>query len=160
MTKLQFINRELLDRMAAAASEAPRRRKNYDFHLHESDLSNRLLNAVEPDSYVQPHRHLDAGKDETMVALRGKFGVVFFDAEGNVTDRGIIEAGGTNVGVNIPHAVYHTVVSLKPGSVFFEAKAGPFQPLTSEEKAPWAPAEGEPGAGDFHARMRRLFEAP
>lgn len=159
MSKPRFIDRDLLDRVSALAAQSPRRRKNHNFHAHEADASNRLLNAVEPDSYVQPHRHLDPAKDETMVALRGKFGIVFFDEEGNVTGKEVIEAGGRNLGVNVPHGVYHTVLSLAPGSVFFEAKAGPFQPLTASEKAPWAPVEGDPEAGDFHARMRRLFEA-
>ena len=59
--------------------------------------------------------------------------------------------------MNIPHGMYHTLVALEPGSVFFEAKAGPYVPLTSQEKAPWAPAEGEPRASSYLADLKRLF---
>jgi hypothetical protein len=59
--------------------------------------------------------------------------------------------------VNIPHGMYHTLVALEPGSVFFEAKAGPYAPLTSQEKAPWAPAEGELSASTYLADLKRLF---
>ncbi len=57
-------------------------RKNYNFHRNEADVSNRLLNAIEPGSYVVLHRHLDATKDETFVVLRGRFGLVLFDESG------------------------------------------------------------------------------
>ena len=59
--------------------------------------------------------------------------------------------------VSIPHGIYHTLVALEPGSVFFEAKAGPYAPLTSQEKAPWAPVEGEPRASSYLAELTRLF---
>ena len=82
--KPQLISLASLDSLSAQARSSARRRKNYNFHA-ETDLANRLLNAVEPGSYVQPHRHLDPSKDETLVVVRGSFGVVFFDDSGTVT---------------------------------------------------------------------------
>jgi hypothetical protein len=35
------------------------------------------------------------------------------------------------------------VFALEPGTVFLEAKAGPYLPLSADEKAPWAPVEGD-----------------
>ncbi len=153
----QLIDCALLDRVSAQALASPRRRKNHNLHVAESDASHRLLNAVEPDSYIQPHCHADAVKDEAIVALRGRFGVVFFDAAGKVVKTAIIEPNGDTVAVNIPHGVFHGIVALLPGSVFFEAKAGPYQPLKPEEKAAWAPAEGEPGAAAYLEFLRALF---
>ena len=48
-------------------------------------------------------------------------------------------------------------LALEPGTVFFEAKAGPYLPLAAEEKAPWAPAEGDPGVADYYAGLVALF---
>lgn len=156
MNEPQIINRELLGRILAEAKAAPRRRKNFNFHAAESDASHRLLNALEPDSYIPPHRHLAATKDEAIIALSGRFGIVFFDAEGKVTQAVALAPGGEAMGVNIPHGQFHSAVALEAG-VFFEAKAGPYQALAPAEKAPWAPAEGEPEAADYLAKMKALF---
>ena len=157
MNTFQIIDRDFLDRVSAQAKTSPRRRRNHNFHASESDTCNRLLNAIEPDSYIQPHCHNDATKDETLVAVRGRLGVIFFDERGAVTATAVLAPAGESVGGNIPPGMYHTLVALDPGSVFFEAKAGPYVPLTSREKAPWAPAEGEPRASSYLADLKRLF---
>ncbi len=157
MRDIHFINQDLLDQVSAEAKNSPRRRRNHNFHVSESDICNRLLNAIEPDSYIQPHCHHEVAKDETLVAVRGRLGVIFFDERGAVTATAVLAPAGESVGVNIPHGMYHTLVALEPGSVFFEAKAGPYAPLTSREKAPWAPAESDPTASSYLAELKRLF---
>lgn len=157
MDSPQIIDRRMFDRVSAEAKASLRRRKNYNFHASETDASHRLLNAMEPDSYIQPHRHLDATKDESIIALAGRFGMVFFDEAGNVTEAVMFSPNGDAAGVNIPHGVFHSVLALEPGSVFFEAKAGPYQALKPEEKSTWAPAEGEPEAAGYLARLKQLF---
>lgn len=152
-----LIDSHLLDETSQAARSSPRRRKNHNFHVSEAERANRLLNAMEPGSYIQPHRHLDPGKDETLVVVRGRFGLVLFDEAGNVARTAILASGADAVGANLPHGTYHTLVSLEPGSVFFEAKAGPYAPIGDAERAPWAPREGEPGAGEYLAGLERLF---
>jgi len=152
-----LIDAFLLGSTAAQAAASPRRRKNFNFHTPEHEGANRLLNAVHPGSYIQPHRHLDADKDETLVVVRGSFGLVFFDAAGNVTQTAIAKAAGDVVGVNIPHGIYHSLVAIEPGSVFFEAKAGPYVPIGDAEWAPWAPRESEPEAAAYLRRLEALF---
>ena len=156
-SKPLLIDSKLLSKAAAAAADSPRRRKNFNFHTPEHEGANRLLNAVEPGSYVQPHRHLDADKDETLVVVRGSFGRVFFDQTGNVTQTAVAKAAGDVVGVNIPHGTYHSLVALEPGSVFFEAKAGPYVPIADAERAPWAPREGEAQVAAYLRKLEGLF---
>lgn len=157
MSKFELIDQTLLQRAADAGAAAPRRRRNYNFHVNDNDACHRLLNAVEPDSYVPPHCHLDTAKDETILALKGRFGLVLFGSDGAVLDTVLLQAGGETLGINIPHGQFHTVFALEPGSIFFEAKAGPFLPLASEEKAPWAPAEGTPEASIYLNQLKELF---
>ena len=57
----------------------------------------------------------------------------------------------------VAHGTWHTLVSLEPGSVLFEAKGGPYAPLLQEERARWAPAEGGRDAPAYLERLRRLF---
>ena len=153
----QIIDQAFLDSISAQAKTAPRKRKNFNFHATETDLSHRLLNALEPTTYIAPHRHLDPTKDESMVIVRGKMGVVFFDERGHVTATTELAAGGSVVAVNIAAGTFHSVVALAPGTVFFEAKAGPYALLTLEERAPWAPQEGEPGVAEYLVRLTAHF---
>jgi len=157
MSKLEIIDQSLLQRTAAAAAVSPRRRKNYNFHSDDGDACHRLLNAMETDSYIPPHCHLDSSKDETILVLRGKLGMVLFDAAGEVSSSVVLQAGGDALGINIPHGQLHTLVALEAGSVFFEAKAGPFVPLSAQEKAAWAPAEGTPESIRYLTQLKELF---
>lgn len=56
---------------------------NYNFHEQLDDPVNRLLNAMEPDTYIRPHRHLNPDKDEIFLLLRGKAMLFIFDNDGN-----------------------------------------------------------------------------
>lgn len=153
-----LIDRALLDSVSQEAVTSARRRKNRNFHGSDADAAHRLLNAIEPDSYIMPHRHLDPAKDETMIVLRGRLGVVFFDAAGQVAQTAVLAPVGSVCGVDIPHGVYHTVLAFQPGTVFFEAKAGPYLPLGDDERAPWAPDEGAPETAAYARTLRELFE--
>lgn len=152
-----LINQELLDAVAAEAAASPRRRKNRNFHLNDDAAAHRLLNALEPDSYVRAHRHLNPSMAETIIAVRGRFGVVLFDDAGAVREAVTIAPGSENIGIDIPSGTWHTVLALDAGSVFFEAKAGPYVPIAERERAAWAPAEGAEEAKGYLARMRSLF---
>ena len=156
-TPPHIINRALFQQVSSESRAAPRRRKNFNFHTSDSDASHRLLNAMELDSYIPPHCHGDASKDESIIVLAGRFGAIFFDADGKVTETIRLESGGETLGVNIPHGVFHSLVALESGSIFFESKAGPYKALEPAEKAPWAPAEGEPEVTAYLEFMKSLF---
>ncbi|UFS71560.1 WbuC family cupin fold metalloprotein [Geomonas sp. RF6] len=151
------IDQQFLDEITEEAKGSPRLRKNRNLHHGDEAPCHRLLNAMEPGSYIMPHRHLSEFKDESLVIVRGALGVISFDEAGNVVDAVRLEAGGNGVAVNIPHGSFHTVVSFASGSVFFESKGGPYTPIAAAEKAPWAPEEGSPDAPLFHQRLLECF---
>ena len=152
-----IIDQALLDSVSLEASRSPRQRKNRNFHADDAAPAHRLLNAIEPGSYLMPHRHLDANKDETMIVLRGRLGVVFFDELSQVQQTAVLAPMGPICGVDIPHGVYHTVLALDPGTVMLEAKGGPYLPLAEAERAPWAPAEGAPEVAAYARSLRERF---
>jgi cupin fold WbuC family metalloprotein len=157
VTSLRWITDTLLDEVSREARESPRRRKNRNFH-EMTDPVHRLLNALEPGTYIRPHRHLEAAKAETAIVVAGVIGVLAFHESGEISEKRRISPAGSNRGVEMPAGVWHTFVALEPGSVFFETKAGPYVPLKPEEMAPWAPEEGAPEAAALEASWRRLFE--
>lgn len=154
---MTLIDQTLLDALSAEARQAPRGRKNRNFHPADDFPAHRLLNAIEPGSYVMPHRHLDGDKAETIVVVRGELGLVLFDDVGAVAATHRLTPGGAAVGVDLPAGTWHSVLGLVPGTVFFEAKAGPYVPIRPDEKAAWAPAEGDPGAAAYQQRLAGYF---
>jgi cupin fold WbuC family metalloprotein len=155
---MRIIDQAALDRLSAEAKGTPRLRKNLNLHPDDEFCCHRLFNAIEPGSYILPHRHQDPLKDETMVVVRGRMGVIFFDDCGSVAGSTILVAGGGSIAVDIPHGVFHTVMGLESGTVFFESKAGPYRPLGDEEKGKWAPPEGTPEAAEYLAHLATLLK--
>jgi len=155
---MKIINRQLLDDLTAAAQENPRLRKNWNIHPADDFPAHRLLNAMEPSSYIRPHRHLDPLKDETFMIVRGKLGILILDDDGAVKEKVLLDADGECIGVDIPAGQFHTAVSLESGTIFFEAKAGPYIPLQDGEKPSWAPEDGSAGAEGYLAALKEEFQ--
>lgn len=154
---MKVITPKLLRQLSVAARNNPRLRRNHNLHPADHSRCHRLLNAIEPASYIRPHRHLDPEKDEGFILMGGALGVITFKDDGRVDATILLSAITGNRAVDITHATYHTAVSLEPGTVFYECKAGPYLPLMEEEKAPWAPEEGTPESETYLQRLQALF---
>lgn len=151
---MKTIDRQLLDETTVRAKESPRLRMNYNFHDHLEDPVNRLINAMEPSTYLRPHRHLDPPKDESFLILRGRVACFTFDNEGNILEKIILDPLAGNYGADIQAGTWHTLVVLESGSVIYEAKPGPFTPLSPEHMAPWSPEpDDSEGVKAYLARL-------
>ena len=137
---MKLINEQLLDETTARAKQSPRLRMNYNFHESLDDPINRLINAMEPDTYLRPHRHMNPDKNEVFLMLRGKAALFLFDDEGNINEQVILDPEAGVYGGEIPCNVWHTLIVLESESVIYEVKQGPFAPLSPENMAPWSPA--------------------
>ena len=145
---------DTLDELTARARSSPRRRHHLLLHASQNEPCQRMVIAMEPDSYIQPHRHPDSTTNEALLALRGAFALIVFDDVGEVAD---VRKLGVECDVAVaelePH-VWHTVLALEAGAVLFEAKSGPFRQEAAKRFAPWAPSEDAPEAEDY---LRQLF---
>ena len=125
-----------LDELSAQAVTSPRHRMNANLHSELSDPIQRLAIAMEPETYIRPHHHKNTW--ELLTALRGRFVVLNFDDEGTVTRRVVL---GEEVSVvETSQSGWHAVLSLDPGAVIFEVKAGPYAPFDERDFARWSPA--------------------
>ena len=133
MNKLSF---DHLSSLSTAAHQSPRKRMNHNLHSELSDPIQRLVIAMEPDTYIRPHRHLQTW--ELLTSLRGRFVVLTFDDNGVVIDRVVL---GEDIAVaETPIAGWHAVLSLDSGGVVFEVKHGPYVPFKEEDFAFWSPS--------------------
>ncbi len=143
------IDQNLAETTSTLAASSPRLRKNFNFHREPSDTLQRLLNAIEPSSYIQPHKHEDPDKREVFFILTGRMVVVEYDAAGAIVDHVILDQNTGNYAVEIPERTWHSIISLEPGSVAYEFKDGPYNPIDDKNFASWAPKEGDPDTGKF-----------
>lgn len=126
------ITQAILDKLTEEAKQSERLRMNLDLRDSDSDDSQRMLNAIEPNSPLPIHRHQNTS--ETMVCLRGKLRVEYYDElERTCTESFIIEPNGVNVAVCIPVGVWHTVHALESGTCILEMKNGAYEPLTEAD---------------------------
>ena len=136
---MKLITTTLLDSVTAEAEKSARLRMNYNFHDSLDEPLHRLLNAVEPGTYLPPHRHKNPDKVEIYTVLRGSLITFLFDDAGNVTEYVELNPQKGMYGMEIPAGRWHSIVVLEPGTVIYEIKLGPYAPLAAENFAPWAP---------------------
>jgi cupin fold WbuC family metalloprotein len=148
-----LIDRKLVSNLSARARASARLRRNHNFHQDYADPTNRMLNAMEPGTYVRPHRHEAPDKWEAFILLSGRALVVTFDDSGNAVAHAVLDGGAGVFGVEIPARVWHSVAALASGTVLYEIKPGPYAPLDDKDFAPWAPAEGAPEAARYLAGL-------
>ena len=109
------ITQVILDDLTAKAKVSVRLRMNLDLRDSDTDGSQRMLNAIEPDSLLLIHIHQKTS--ETMICLRGKLRVEYYDElERMCTESFILEPNGMNVAVSIPIGIWHTVHALESGT--------------------------------------------
>lgn len=143
------ITQPFLSELSAKAKSSPRLRMNHNFHKDDDDTLQRMLNAIEPTTYIRPHKHIAPMKREAFVILTGSVAVVEFDENGNITESIVLDRNTGNYSVEITPASYHSIFALESNTVVYELKDGPYiQPL-DKIFAEWAPAEGEPKAQTF-----------
>lgn len=156
MVAPRFLDQALFAELTGKAAASPRRRQHHNLH-EMAEPCHRLLNALQPDTYIQPHCHRDPSKAESLIVLKGRLGLLIFAEDGELLGTRELSPTGECAGVDLPPGTFHAMVALEPDSLMFECKAGPYQALADDERGAWAPREGEAGAAEYLAWMRAQF---
>ena len=121
-----LIEEALIEALWAKARASERLRQNFDLRTTPEDTSQRMLNALLPGTKVAIHRHEET--TETVICLRGRLDVVFFEQAGDEfveTSRVELCPLQGKYGAQIPLGAFHTVEVHEP-SCIFEAKDGKY----------------------------------
>ena len=103
-----ILGNQMLDGLCQQAEYSSRRRQHLNIHSSYQESCQRLFNAIQPNSYIPPHRHSLANKQELLVAIRGSFSLITFDDHGNCVRSASFgtelyaDELCSNVGVEIP----------------------------------------------------------
>ena len=141
-------DKEFLGKLFEQAMENPRLRQNFDLCTSSADTSQRMLNALLPETKVPIHRHEDT--TETVICLCGKLDEVIYEevilyensisglphsmdvqdvsrkVEYRERQRIHLCPAEAKYGCQIPKGAWHTVEVIEP-SVIFEAKDGAYK---------------------------------
>ena len=136
------INKELLENLLAEAKENPRLRQNFDLRTSFADTSQRMLNALQPQTEVPIHRHEKTS--ETVICLVGKLEEIIYEEVSEYVheatsccddvirqksfkevSRQTLSPAEGKFGIQIPAGAWHTINVIEP-SVIFEAKDGAY----------------------------------
>lgn len=153
-SELALLTQSQLDEALEYSRKSPRQRVILPLHRSESDALQRMFNAIQPASYVRPHRHLHPPKAEAWIVLRGAALFVTFRDDGAIDQHVVLRAAGDPFGVDLVPGRYHTVLALAADTVVYEVKTGPYNASDDKEFAPFAPAEGSADAAGYLARLR------
>lgn len=148
-------NKDVLNKLIVLASNNVRLRQNLDLRTSVNDCSQRMLNALLPETIVPIHRHPQSS--ESVICLTGRLDEVFYEKDISYStinenaDFPVAEdvcnliirhrfkeierihlcpAEGV-YGCQVPKGVWHTVEVLEP-SVIYEAKDGKYNDDSTE----------------------------
>lgn len=151
--KLAVIDGSMIHRGILASRRSARRRIIIPLHRGAEETCQRMLNFIQPGSYIRPHRHWTPPKSESVVVLRGALVYVTFLDDGTV-DRSLrLAADSDRIGIDARPGIFHTFLATRPDTVVFEAKTGPYDAADDKDFATWAPEEGDPAARDYQSLL-------
>ena len=125
----KIIDLDLIEQLWDEAAKSPRLRMNCDMRNSAADTSQRMLNALLPDTQVPIHRHETT--DESVICLCGRLEEIFYEecpsCEGGFKEiaRYVLCPSEGKFGIQIPAGMWHSIHVIEPSAIF-EAKDGAY----------------------------------
>ncbi|CAN5271072.1 WbuC family cupin fold metalloprotein [soil metagenome] len=158
MTKTAFQNpsgnifnlsEDQIERGLTASRKSSRKRIILPIHRKQEAEVQRMINFLQPGTYIRPHKHTMPHASESIVLLLGSIRFFTFDAHGDVlTDHKLRSKPVPDV-MDIEPETWHSFLVLERDTIIFECKKGPYDAKTDKEFALWAPEEGDEKAAKF-----------
>ncbi len=160
-SRIVTVDRVMVEAKALDARRNSRKREVLVLHSGDEDILQRMLNAIQPGSYICPHRHQEPPKAESIVLLQGALGYMSFEDNGQPEKDGLILLDGSKgtYAIDTRAGVWHTFFALEPDTVVFEAKPGPYSVSSDKEFATWAPSENAVGAMEYLMHLEDVFRS-
>lgn len=163
MSKLAFENVsgdlfQLSERMIEdglnASRESERLRIILPIHREQDARVQRMINFLQPGTYIRPHKHPLEHAIESLVLVQGSIRFYTFDEDGNVLTKNKIQSKPLPGVVDIEPKVWHSFIVLEANTILFECKKGPYDAKTDKVFAEWSPDEG---SKDVEEWMNRFY---
>lgn len=140
---------QMLKKGLEASRKSDRKRIILPLHRTQQAEVQRLVNFIQPGTYITPHKHPLPHATESLVILQGQIRFFTFDDNGNVLTDQTLTSNPVPGVIDIEPDVWHSFVVQKSDTILFECKKGPYDAETDKEFAGWAPREGDPDAAGW-----------
>ena len=150
---LNILSTDLFEEGIRLSRLSQRKRIILPIHKSSDASMHRMLNFIQPGSYIRPHNHSLSNKTESVIVLQGAIQFFTFDEKGTVLTKDLIGGSSKNFGVDIEPTVNHAFFAIEPDTIIFETKPGPYDKATDKLFANWAPEEGTEEAWEFMAQL-------
>jgi cupin fold WbuC family metalloprotein len=135
-----------------AVRQTPKRRARINAHPGHDDALHEMIIAIEPSSYIRPHRH--PRKSEAFHIIEGQVDIVVFRDDGAIDQIVSLGAKGGRhpFYYRMSETRFHTLIIRSDLLIVHEITNGPFTP-EGTIYATFAPGEDEPAAAAFQAEL-------
>ena len=145
---------QVLEQGKSASRISPRLRIMQPIQRDQNAQVQRLLNFLQPGTYIHPHRHPLAHATDSILLINGLLDVLIFSPEGQIEQR--YRLTPSQPLIDLEPGIWHTIIPQAPDTVIFEVKNGPYNPETDKDFARWAPKEGSQEVDSYLQKITEL----
>lgn len=152
--KVFNLDLNIIEEGLKVSRKSKRKRIILPIHREQNSGVQRMLNFLQPGTYIRPHKHPLKHATESIIVIQGALRYFVFDGSGNITHEYRLSSEVTDCVMDIEPNVWHSFVVLQRDTIIFESKIGPYNILTDKEFARWSPEEG---SAESHVFMEKLY---
>jgi cupin fold WbuC family metalloprotein len=156
--KIFKTGKNMMDDGITTSRSSRRKRILLPLHRTQDAVVQRLINFLQPGTYIRPHQHPGDHQVESLVVIKGSILFIIFDETGFIEHYCKLSASGHDCIIDIEPGVWHTFVVLDPDTVIYEAKKGPYDAATDKVFASWSPEEYTTEADEWVKSMETINE--
>lgn len=146
------LDAETIAKGLRASRQTPRRRMILPVQRTQEAKVQRLVNFLQPGTYIRPHCHPEPHASESVSLIQGALEVIIFSEEGEVLARHLLEESGTRL-IDLEPGTWHGMIVRGEDTIIFECKRGPYDAETDKRFADWAPEEGAEEVSEYQKQL-------
>ncbi|TNE73369.1 cupin fold metalloprotein, WbuC family [bacterium] len=143
------LTNELIEQGLQASRVSERKRMVLPVHRSQDAIVQRIVNFLQPGTYIRPHKHPREHASESVYIERGAISLLIWDDEGNLLESHWMHYNSPEKLIDIEPNVWHSMLVWYPDTVLLEFKRGPYDTQEDKYFAPWSPEEGTVEAEAF-----------
>ncbi len=125
---ISAVGRSELETLKAAVRASAKRRARINTHPDGEDALHEMIIAIDPSSYIRPHKH--PGKSEAFHIVEGEVDIVVFKDDGQIDQVVPLGAPGgeRSFYYRMSQPFFHTLIIRSDVLIVHEITNGPFRP--------------------------------
>lgn len=147
-------NKEIEEGVLASRT-SDRKRMILPIHRTQDAIVQRIVNFMQPETYIRPHKHPREFASETVALVKGGMIVIHFSETGNIINTYELDDKKPFNLIDIEPDKWHGMIITQPDTIVFEFKRGPYDKDDDKSFAKWAPEEFSVEAEDYNLNLKK-----